>query len=143
MKNATQIHGKNLTQNRFISLSYRNRGNVLRIIKNKNKTIINPTNVLFKNKVEVKYENKIILVYSARNSKVNPALENSKLYPEINSLSPSLKSNGARFVSARRVNNQINRKGNKNRHKLNLILQKECEEINNKIIVRSKINEIS
>jgi len=54
MKNATQMHGKNLTQNRFINLSYRNRGNVLRIIKNKNKTIINPMNVLFKNKVEVK-----------------------------------------------------------------------------------------
>jgi len=56
---------------------------------------------------------------------VNPALENSKLYPEISSLSPSLKSNGARFVSAKRVSNQINKKGNKNIHKLNLILQKE------------------
>jgi len=82
-------------------------------------------------------------VYSARNSRVNPALENSKLYPEINSLSPSLKSNGARFVSAKRVNNQIDKKGSKNTHKLNLILQKECEEINNRIIVSSKISEIS
>jgi len=125
MKNATQIHGRNFTQNKFINLSYRNRGNVLRIIKNKNKIIINPPNVLFKNNVEVKYENKIILVYSAKNNRVNPALENSKLYPEINSLSPSLKSNGARFVSAKRVNSQIIKKGNKNIHKLNLILQKE------------------
>jgi len=54
MKNATQIHGRNLTQNKFISLSYRNRGNVLRIIKNKNRMIINPVKVLFKNKIEVK-----------------------------------------------------------------------------------------
>jgi len=82
-------------------------------------------------------------VYSAKNNKVNPALENSKLYPEINSLSPSLKSNGARFVSARRVNNQINRNGVRKTHRLNLTLQNEWEEINSKMIVKSKINEIS
>jgi len=54
MKNATQMHGRNLTQNKFINLSYRNRGKVLRIIKKRNRMIINPVNVLFKNKVEVK-----------------------------------------------------------------------------------------
>jgi len=49
------------------------------MIKNKNRIIINPMKVLLRNKVEVKYENKIMLVYSARNNKVNPALENSRL----------------------------------------------------------------
>lgn len=38
--------------------------------------------------------------YSAKNNKTNPLAPYSTLKPEISSLSPSLKSKGARFVSA-------------------------------------------
>jgi hypothetical protein len=54
-------------------------------------------------------KNKII-PYSAKNKNVNVIAPNSMLKPEINSLSPSEKSKGARLVSARQDKNQgINR----------------------------------
>lgn len=54
---------------------------------------------------------KIILEYSAKNNKANPPLEYSILNPETNSDSPSEKSNGVRFVSARQEIHQIKNKG--------------------------------
>ncbi len=44
---------------------------------------------------------KRILLYSAMNKKANPAPPYSTLKPETSSDSPSAKSNGARFVSAK------------------------------------------
>jgi hypothetical protein len=54
---------------------------------------------------------KIILAYSAINSRANPPPPYSTLNPETSSDSPSTKSKGARFVSARQVINHMkNRK---------------------------------
>jgi hypothetical protein len=54
-----------------------------------------------------------ILAYSAKKIRANPAAPYSTLNPETNSDSPSAKSNGARFVSAIHVVNQINEIGSK------------------------------
>ena len=51
---------------------------------------------------------KIMFVYSAMKINAKVVAEYSVLNPETNSLSPSAKSKGVRFVSARRVVNQIN-----------------------------------
>lgn len=48
-----------------------------------------------------------ILVYSASIIKAKPPLPYSVLYPETNSDSPSAKSKGVRFVSAKHEINQI------------------------------------
>lgn len=55
---------------------------------------------------------KIILEYSAKKMKANPAPLYSTLNPETNSDSPSEKSNGDRFVSAIDDEIQANDKGN-------------------------------
>lgn len=52
-----------------------------------------------------------ILVYSAINRRVNPPPPYSTLNPETSSDSPSAKSKGVRFVSARRVMSQAIVKG--------------------------------
>lgn len=52
-----------------------------------------------------------MLVYSARKSNANGPAENSTLNPETSSDSPSVKSNGDRFVSARVDVNHIMAKG--------------------------------
>lgn len=54
---------------------------------------------------------KMILVYSDIKINANTLLAYSVLNPDTNSLSPSARSNGVRFVSARSVVNQINRSG--------------------------------
>lgn len=51
---------------------------------------------------------KMMLVYSDIKIRANTPLAYSVLKPETNSLSPSAKSNGVRFVSASNVTNQIN-----------------------------------
>lgn len=53
-----------------------------------------------------------IIPYSPKNRKVNPIEEYSTLNPLINSLSPSLKSKGVRFLS---IKIQINQNTNKMR----------------------------
>ena len=52
-----------------------------------------------------------ILAYSAIKIKANPPLLYSVLNPDTNSDSPSAKSKGVRFVSAKQDLNQINPKG--------------------------------
>lgn len=52
-----------------------------------------------------------ILAYSAKKIKANPPLEYSTLNPETNSDSPSEKSKGVRFVSAKEEINQVKTKG--------------------------------
>lgn len=54
---------------------------------------------------------KIILRYSAMKISINVTLPYSVLNPDTNSLSPSAKSNGARFVSANVVTSHISNKG--------------------------------
>jgi hypothetical protein len=53
-----------------------------------------------------------ILAYSAIKINANPPLLYSTLNPETNSDSPSAKSKGVRFVSAKQEANQANAKGN-------------------------------
>jgi len=50
---------------------------------------------------------KIILAYSAINNRANPSLPYSILNPDTNSDSPSAKSKGVRFVSAKHETSQI------------------------------------
>lgn len=58
-------------------------------------------------KIENNMDIKRILVYSASIINANPPLAYSVLYPETNSDSPSAKSKGVRFVSAKHEANQI------------------------------------
>jgi hypothetical protein len=58
-----------------------------------------------KNKIEVKPLIKIILPYSAINKIANPPEPYSTLNPDTNSDSPSAKSNGVRFTSAKIITN--------------------------------------
>lgn len=67
---------------------------------NCNKMNKKQAHLFVKNKKDVNIEKKIIIPYSDRNSNTNPLLEYSILNPEISSLSPSLKSKGARLHSA-------------------------------------------
>lgn len=65
-------------------------------------------NVLFaKNRIENRILMRMILAYSAINSKANPNLPYSILNPDTSSDSPSAKSKGVRFVSARQEMSQI------------------------------------
>lgn len=121
-------------------MSYRNRGYTLRIKINKKIRTLKKINLKLKKKREIKKEKNKIIPYSARNNKTNPAEPNSTLNPEINSLSPSLKSKGARFVSATHLRNT---KGNK--QKLKKTLKKKLFrefKINSKLIIK-KTKQIS
>jgi len=64
-----------------------------------------------KNNTEVRKEKLRTIPYSLRKIKINRLLPNSTLNPEISSLSPSLKSKGARLTSATM---EMNQSGNKN-----------------------------
>jgi hypothetical protein len=61
--------------------------------------------------IEVRKEKLRTIPYSLRKIKINNLLPNSTLNPEMSSLSPSLKSNGARLTSA---TTEINQSGNRN-----------------------------
>jgi hypothetical protein len=65
-----------------------------------------------KNNTEVRNEKLRTIPYSLRKIKINRLLPNSTLNPEMSSLSPSLKSKGARLTSA---TIEINHSGNKNK----------------------------
>lgn len=87
-----------------MSRSYRNRGSAPRA-KRKNNANIKPPKglalpVLKKNHLDVNLNTRIA-AYSPRNRRANNDLENSTLKPLTSSLSPSAKSKGARFVSAK------------------------------------------
>lgn len=91
--------GRRKNQESPIKKSYRNRGRVLRI-KTTKKLRKEVTKRLGNPKINrPKKERNKIIPYSPRNKKTNPELPNSMLNPLINSLSPSAKSKGARFVS--------------------------------------------
>lgn len=107
--------GKKIFHVRDISWSYRMRGRVARDHKNKRIKIIV---LIQRNKLELKYKNpapinnkadsiliKRIFKYSAINKNANLIPPYSTLNPDTNSDSPSAKSKGARFVSARVVIN--------------------------------------
>jgi hypothetical protein len=113
--------GRNLFHAKFINLSYRIRGRVPRTqIKRKAKNIVFstkgmsvniPKGIIPKKKIEVNRLIVKILVYSAIKIRANLPALNSTLKPETSSDSPSERSKGVRFVSAKVVINQIINKG--------------------------------
>jgi hypothetical protein len=112
--------GKNLFHVRFISLSYRIRGKVARthtnniakvIVFNVNiKSVIIMEDILI-NKTQVNNLITKIFMYSAIKIIANNPLLYSTLNPDTSSDSPSAKSNGVRFVSAKFVVNQVTANG--------------------------------
>jgi hypothetical protein len=117
--------GKKVFHVRFIRRSYRIRGRVPRIQINA-KAIINEIKVWIKsidggakevgiNKAVVKTLIMIILAYSAIKIKAKLPLLYSILNPDTSSDSPSAKSKGVRFVSAKVVINQVTNIGNMTR----------------------------
>lgn len=112
-----KLIGKNLFHVRYISLSYRIRGKVHRIHTNNIAIIIvfikrKISIVIWLNEVPVNrmIDRRLIrrmFVYSAIKIKANMLLLYSVLNPDTSSDSPSAKSNGVRFVSARFVVNHI------------------------------------
>lgn len=123
INNLARERGKKIFQVSDIRRSYRIRGRVARIQTNQNaiaevKTKMRGVKLrgLAAGLIKIIDENRLknkILVYSAIKIRAKfPALY-SVLNPETSSLSPSAKSNGARFVSARQVINQIKEIGKK------------------------------
>lgn len=118
------VRGRKFFHRRCISWSYRNRGYDVRIHRNvevRIKVFRAKLNVKvsgmggFKsapmNKVVVKAFIIMILVYSAMKNRANGPAAYSTLNPDTSSDSPSVRSNGARFVSARVEINHIIAKG--------------------------------
>jgi len=87
-----------------------------------------------------------ILAYSAKKNKANKPPENSTLNPETNSDSPSVKSKGARLVSASVEINHIKKighKGNKSQifscKLMNNLRSKPPDKIESKIIISPRV----
>ena len=68
------------------------------------------------------------MLYSDKKNKTNPVLPYSTLKPEINSDSPSLKSNGARLVSEIIIKSQIKETGVKKKYIYSFFVKKLKEE---------------
>ena len=77
----------------------------MKIMKGKEREEIPPKNIIEENILRI-----IIEQYSARKIKANQPPMYSVLNPETNSDSPSAKSKGLRFVSAKQEENQIENK---------------------------------
>lgn len=113
------LMGKNSFQVKYIRLSYRIRGSVARIqIKAVAINIVLSTSIKLiirgKNPVKNTIERSLIIrmfAYSAIKISANIPLLYSTLNPDTSSDSPSAKSNGVRFVSAKLVINHIIAKG--------------------------------
>lgn len=112
--NNANLMGRNLFHVRYIKLSYRIRGKVARIQTNRVainivfriRNVLVPTRICPEKNTMDKSLIIKMLAYSAIKIKANIPPLYSTLKPETNSDSPSAKSNGVRFVSARLVMNQ-------------------------------------
>jgi hypothetical protein len=116
MVNEASLSGRNLFHVRYISLSYRIRGSVHRIHTN---SVANNIVLIIRDELVIKWmcvswpvnsvaDNSLmnrIFIYSAMKIMANSPLLYSVLNPETSSDSPSAKSNGVRFVSAKFVIN--------------------------------------
>ncbi len=116
---AAKLKGRNLFQVRYIRLSYRIRGRVARIHTNivaiiivfKISCVSNINSIDPINRAHVNILINKIFIYSAMKIRANMPALYSTLNPDTNSDSPSAKSNGVRFVSAKLVINHIINKG--------------------------------
>lgn len=124
MRSAPREKGKNLFQVKSIRRSYRIRGKVPRIHTNVNarKRVFKVSDMSGRiSGGEVKKNTELnsliirMLVYSAMKIKAKGPLLYSVLNPDTSSDSPSAKSKGVRFVSAKVVVNQIKNKGTLNK----------------------------
>lgn len=113
-RHSASVRGKKFFHNRCISWSYRKRGYEARTHKNPavkrrvfvaritGKSSCGGLNRLgLKNRMAVSMFISMMLAYSARKNRANGPAAYSTLNPETSSDSPSVRSNGARFVSAR------------------------------------------
>lgn len=116
-----RLSGRNLFHVKYMSLSYRIRGNVHRIHTNAMARIIvfiisKESLITYSGELPVKNttDNNLIIrifVYSAMKIRANNPPLYSVLNPDTSSDSPSAKSNGVRLVSAKFVVNQIMNNG--------------------------------
>lgn len=108
------MRGRKFFHRRCISWSYRNRGYEARIHRKPadsrsvfvarmigNSSGEGPRALGFRNKMAVSVFINIMLAYSAKKNRANGPAAYSTLKPETSSDSPSVRSKGARFVSAR------------------------------------------
>lgn len=120
----TRVRGRKFFHNKCISWSYRNRGYDARIHRKKvvsNRAFIvklieyisGNIGLLYapKNRIVVRAFIIMILAYSARKNRAKGPPAYSTLNPDTSSDSPSVKSNGARLVSAKVEINHIIVKG--------------------------------
>merc|ERR1711944_286374 len=125
--------GKNPFHTNLINQSYRTRGKDPRtqikttekkkvIIHNKKSLTLIKKKEIEKNKILVTKLIAIIFKYSPIKIKANPPALYSVLNPDTNSLSPSLKSKGVRFVSANLLVNQKTKKKGRLKKKENSCL---------------------
>lgn len=118
-----RLRGRNDFQVKYIRLSYRIRGRVARVqINNVARMEVLITNLrLFSRGLLPVKNNTVrrhiikIFAYSAINSRANIPLLYSVLNPDTSSDSPSAKSNGVRFVSAKFVIYHIKKRGSNNK----------------------------
>lgn len=107
-----RVIGKKIFHLIFINMSYRNRGYVPRIHRRVDVIIIR---IIFGINIFIDEKNRIvdiilrisILAYSAKKIKANHPPMYSTLNPDTSSDSPSAKSKGLRFTSAKHVINHI------------------------------------
>lgn len=112
-RHSARVIGRKFFHSRCISWSYRNRGYEARIHRNPADNSItfdvsnkeNSSEVMsmwagLRNRIVVRVFIIKMLVYSAKKNKANGPAEYSTLNPDTSSDSPSVRSNGARFVSA-------------------------------------------
>ena len=119
MKKASSLRltGSIPFQAKAISLSYRYRGNVVRThtqkkpTTNKNTVPSSLRGLPAPKRRPVRALSNRMLLYSAIKIKANPPAPYSILNPETSSLSPSAKSKGVRFVSARALTSQSRHAG--------------------------------
>ena len=119
--NIPRVSGRYFFQVKCISWSYRNRGYDARTQRNKNTMNMAFTAIIHLARIgtsdagllpprkisALRVFMNIIFLYSAMKNKANGPPAYSTLYPDTNSDSPSVRSNGARFVSAKVDTNHI------------------------------------
>lgn len=112
-RHRANVSGRKFFHNRCISWSYRNRGYEARIHRNpadRSSTFVASTTgnsscwglrkLGLKNRMVVSAFISMMLAYSARKNRANGPAAYSTLKPDTSSDSPSVRSKGARFVSA-------------------------------------------
>lgn len=122
-KNSARVRGRKFFHNRCISWSYRNRGYDARVHRNRTvkivvfsiRFIVNMWDGILipglRKRMVVSVFIIIMFAYSAKKNRANGPAAYSTLKPDTSSDSPSVRSNGARLVSAKVEINHIMARG--------------------------------